>query len=242
MRLSVIFVRFGLRSMEDDALSQLVRATRARDWGLRVVDNWGNPETLTQLWDRVLREEARGGADVGVLLNSDCWVGAGWDDAVLNAFAQDPRVAVVGPTSNTGPAEPVPGVPSPRVRPDTEPDHPYRGWPVVVDVDRAGERAADLAFGQVRDCDVFGHCYAVRLAAFQYIGGLRPELDAGYTLYGSEQALSRRIRAAGYRTVAALGAYCYHVGEASGRAAAGKGAVDLAAERERGRALYFGPR
>jgi len=232
VRLSVIFVRFGLPEMEQDALAQLVRATRTRDWGLRIVDNWGNPETLTQLWNRVMYEEAVGGADVAVLLNSDCWVASGWDDAVLAAFASDPRIAVVGPQCNTGPSTAPPEVKQPRRR--------EKGWPECVDVDRAGARCAELAFGRIRDCEVFGHCYAVRLSTFLDLLGLRPELDAGYTLYGSEQALSKRIRAAGYRTVAALGAYCYHVGEASGRATASKGVIDLDAERARGRSLYFG--
>ena len=232
MRLSVVFVKFGLPDMELAALAQLVRATRARDWTLRVVDNWGNPETLTALWDRVLREEARAGAEVAVLLNSDCWVARGWDEAIVQAFDSDPQIAVVGPQSNTGPTTAPAEVRAPRLR--------ENGWPEVVDVDRAGSRCHELFGTQVRDAEVFGHCYAMRLDAFLAHEGLSPELRAGYTLYGSEQSLSRRFRASGLRTVCAMGAYCYHVGEASGRAAAKRGEVDLAAERARGRALYFG--
>ena len=230
MRFSVVFVRFGLPEMESDSLAQLIRATRARDWGLRVVDNWGNPETLTALWDRVIREEARAGACVITLLNSDCWVAADWDTHVMAAFASDPQIAVVGPQCNTGPTTAPPEVKQPRLR--------DKGWPEVVDVDRAGARCAEIGALRVRDCEVFGHCYAVRMLPFLAVGGLRPEVDAGYTFYGSEQSLSRRFRAAGHRTVAALGAYCYHVGEASGRAS-GSG-VDIEAERDRGRKLFFG--
>lgn len=232
MRFSVVFVRFGLQAMENDSLAQLVRATRAGDWTLRIVDNWRNPETLTALWDRVLREEARAGADVAVLLNSDCWVADGWDGAVIAAFNADPNIAVVGPQSNSGPTTAPAEIRVPRLR--------ENGWPEVDGVDRAGARCCELWDGQVRDAEVFGHCYAVQMKAFMAHEGLAPELRAGYTLYGSEQSLSRRFRASGLRTVCAMGTYCYHAGEMSGRAAQRRGEIDLDAERERGWRLYFG--
>lgn len=232
MRFTIIFVRFGLRAMEDNALAALVANTSAREWGLRVVDNWGNPETLTALWHRVGTEEVNNGADALCFLNSDCWVAPGWDREMFGALAREDGAAVVGPSSNCGP--------------QTAPDEAglvarlEGGWPDLASLAVVGERCQRLWGGTARDCEVYGHCYAIRAADWSLAWGLEPEIRLGYTLYGSEQSLSRRLRNSGRRVLVAPGAYCYHLGEASGRAATARGVVDLQAEREKGRQLFFG--
>ena len=231
MRTSVIFVRFGLRTMEDDALAFLVRSTWSKQWGLRVVDNIGNPETLVKLWDRVAREEAAGGAEVVCFLNSDCWVGEGWDDECVKVLA-DPRVAVCGPQCNMGPQTAAPEVPVPLVVP--------QGWPDWVGVNRAAAFCRRTWSGQFRESEVYGHCYAVRVDALRKADWLAPEIAGQYTFYGAEQSLSRRLREAGYVTGTAMGAFCFHAGEVSGRAAQARGEFDLEAERAKGRRLFFG--
>jgi GT2 family glycosyltransferase len=224
MRLSIVFVRFGLREMENEVLAHTIRETQERDLTIRIVDNWGNPESLTALWNRVCMEEVESGTDVLCLLNSDCWVGPGWWPAIVRVFRTRPDVAVCGPHSNCGPQT----APSELQQATTD------GWR-VRGLERASERCRELWRGRERECEIYGHCFCLRAADFAAAHGFFPELQQGYTLYGSEQSLSRRLRALNRKVVCAMDAYAFHLGQASGRLLP---AGTLAAELARGQQLY----
>lgn len=235
MRISVVFVRFGLPEMENRALACACAGARTRDVAYRVVDNWGNPETLTALWSRVLIEESCAASDLAVMLNSDCFLPTGWDAALVSAFVAHPDLGAAGPSANQGQDQEVP--------PGDigQPVHDAAGWPTQESVDRCATRCREVYGARVDDGDPYGFCYAIRVQATREIGFFDAEVRDGYTLYGSEQAFSRRLRAAGWRVGIVRGAYAYHLGGRSGQEGERRGVVDIATERRRGRELFFGP-
>lgn len=224
LKLSVVFVRFGLPEMEASSLKTLLANTNCRDLSLRVIDNWGNPESLTALWDRVCNEEIRAGKDVICLLNSDCWVAPGWWGPIEKIFEGSNRVAVCGPLSNCGPQTAPGEVPGAVF----DAAGPNPGW-----LANAANRCRELWPGQFSDCEIYGHCYCVHAAHLRAAKCFMPEVSEGFTLYGSEQALSSRLRKMQLRTVVVKDSYAFHLGQASG-----KKIKNLAEEQERGRELY----
>lgn len=216
--------------MEDATLGQLIANTRVREWSLRIVDNWGNPESLTSLWHRTLSEEFLAGADAACLLNSDCWVGEEWWPPIVQAL-EDPFVAVAGPQSNCGAQTAPSEITQPTVR----------GWiPDPPMLARAAKKCRELWPGQVREAEISGHCYCLRRDVWHRLSGFSVELRRGYTLYGSEWSLNARARSVGMKTVAVMDSYAFHVGQASGKRGQEAGILDLKEEQAKGRALFFG--
>lgn len=233
MKLSIIFVRFGLREMEDAVLAHTIRHTQGpRELCYRVVDNWGNVESLTSLWHRAVSSEFLSGASYVTLLNSDAWVAPGWWTRIESAFQTDERIAVVGPSSNEGPA---------RAASQIIPPSMVTSWQPNLDrLTVISQRIRQEMSDSIRDCEIYGHCWTVRRDAWSKMAGFAQELKEGYTLYGSESSFNRRCRVAGWRTVCAESAYVFHVGQLSGKYGEKEGIINLKAEVEKGLRIYEG--
>ena len=226
MKLGVVLVRFGLPEMENAVLQTLFENTVSKEWTLHIVDNWGNPETLTEVWNRKCADVIAAGSTGIVLLNNDCWVAPGWNLEIEAAFARDHELGICGPHSNCGQQTAPSDVPAPVL---LERGYPHLGW-----LANAAAKCRENWAGQTRPCEIYGHCMVIASRAFTALEGFQAELIKGYTLYGSEQSFSARSRAQGWKVECAMGSYAYHLGQASGR----KNPA-LAAEQERGRSLFL---
>lgn len=216
----VAFVRYSggkLRELEDAALAALARSSMLKSWSLDVIDNWDVNDPLTSIWQRVMRDSRH---DLVTYLNSDCFVAPRWDVETVHAFARDMTIGASGPSANMGAQT-------------AGPEIGDVADPTPEALVRASQRCAQFA-GQVRDCRIYGFCLTIRRAAWQDVGGF----NLAIPLYGADDEFCARLRARAWRTVAVLGAYCWHKGEASARVAEAAGRLRLAEERERGQRLY----
>ena len=227
MKLGIILVRFGIPDIEKEVVSTLFENTVSKEWTLHIVDNWGNPESLTEVWNRKCQDVISAGSTGIVLLNNDCWVAPGWNLEIEAAFARNHELGICGPHSNCG-SQTAPGeVPAPVL---LERGCPHPGW-----LANAAAKCRENWAGRTRPCEIYGHCMVIAARAFCALEGFQAELLRGYTLYGSEQSFSARARARGWASELAMGSYAYHLGQASGRRLP-PGA--LAREQERGRQIF----
>lgn len=213
----VCFVRYSggaIKGMEDAALATLCANTHAHDWSLRMVDNWDAREPLAALWNRVIDESTN---PYVCLLNSDCFVGPGWDVGVLAALSQK-TVGAVGPYANQGQQCAPDGI--------ADGDGTAPGQ-----LTRMARLCRERFAGQIRDARLYGFCLTVARTAWRAAGGFDPAVP----LYGNEEIFLERMKAKGWRAVIAQDSFAWHVGEASARVAQFAGRISVDAERERGR-------
>lgn len=154
--------------------------------------------------------------DVQVLLNNDTLPGAGWTDALLEAFAQAPDIGAVGPVSNyvSGPQQ----VATPCTRRDQ-----IEGWAWEWQRSNRG-----LWVGTER---LVGFCLALRKEAVAEVGLLDERFGIGTY---EDDDYCRRLRGAGWRLLIAPGSFVWHWGN---RTFAGNG-VDMMACQEKNATVF----
>jgi O-antigen biosynthesis protein len=162
-----------------------------QDGGLRQVVT--SPENRGFAWACNRGLEAATG-DVQVLLNNDTLPGAGWTDALLDAFSQAPDIGAVGPVSNyvSGPQQ----VATPCTRRDQ-----IEGWAWEWQRSNRG-----LWVGTER---LVGFCLALRREAIAEVGLLDERFGLGTY---EDDDYCRRLRAAGWRLLIAPGSFVWHWG------------------------------
>lgn len=144
---------------------------------------------------------ATAGRDV-VLLNSDCAVGPGWLEGMVDAASSSSLVATVTALTNHGSIVSVP-------RRNT----PVSQLPGGMDPTTAAERVARASL-RLRPTlpTAVGHCVLIRRLALDLVGGFDEAFGAGY---GEEVDFSLRALQAGLRHVCADDVFVYHRGGGS---------------------------
>jgi GT2 family glycosyltransferase len=135
--------------------------------------------------------EATTPADV-VVVNSDCVVTPGWFDGLRAAAESDTRIATVSAMADNATIASVPA--------DGEPGH-------VAEAVRAASRRL-----YPRIPTAIGHCFLVRRAALELVGGFDPAFSPGY---GEEVDFSQRCLLHGMVHVLADDVWVRHRGEGS---------------------------
>jgi len=141
-----------------------------------------------------------------LLVNADILLPPGAIEALADAAYGAPDVGTVTPLSNEASIVSVPG-PAGR---NPMPDLPAAAVLQNLAAQANGARGTEIPVG-------VGFCLFIRHDCLAAVGGFRPEIFAQG--YGEEVDFCLRARHAGYRHVAALGAYVAHQGGASFRAA-----------------------
>lgn len=162
--------------------------------------------------------------DVLVLLNDDTAVSIGWLER-LAPYLQQPRVGMVGPTTN-------------RTGNEAQVDAGYRTWAEFEGF--AAERAARHAGHTFEIPTLTMFCVAMRRALYEEIGPLDERFEIGLL---EDDDYSRRVRDAGYRLLCADDAFVHHFGETSfGKlAASGEYTRILETNRARFKAKWRAP-
>lgn len=208
----IIMVRFNLPEMEQQCLQAVIEYT---DWPihLTVVDNYESKERLGVLWNRLIGASR---CDYICLLNSDAIITPGSFERMMRAFEQDPKIAVVGPsTSSCGTVQAI-----------------ARGLEPEKAVEYSKE-VREKYEGQREEAELSGFCYLLRRKVWEELGGFSPE----FGFYGQETALNLSARYAGYRTVWVKDAFVFHHWNASIKAAEERGEMSVANERSLGMAI-----
>jgi len=145
------------------------------------------------------------GCDI-LLLNADILLPPGAVPALTEAAYTAPDVGTVTPLSNEASILSVPGPAGQNPMPDLA----AAGRLQMLSIQANGGRTAEIPVG-------VGFCLFMRHDCLAAVGGFRPEIFAQG--YGEEVDFCLRARHAGFRHIAALGAYVAHRGGTSFRAA-----------------------
>lgn len=216
-KVSIIVVTYNNVELTQGCIQSLLRNTTYPNYELIIVDNASSDDTRNYLRylsrtqanvTVVLNDRNLGFAaannqglrlatgDCLVLLNNDTVLPKGWIDPLLRHL-QDPQIGLVGPMTNA-------------VGNEAKVDVDY------VDLEHMeafADRHVARHRGRTFDISMLAmFCVAMRREVFERIGLLDEAFGIGMF---EDDDYSRRIQAAGLRTVCAQDAYIHHYGQAS---------------------------
>ncbi|MEI4487862.1 glycosyltransferase [Frigidibacter sp. MR17.14] len=139
-----------------------------------------------------------------VLLNSDTVVLPGWLDRLAGCFARHPRIGIVGPLSNAGGWQSIPGFGSEGSPPSNRIPSDDR---TLEQIQRLCVTLADQLEPPIIE-QVNGFCLAIRAEVLDSIGLLD---DVNFPMgYGEEVDFNLRAQDAGFLCAVAIDCFVYH--------------------------------
>ncbi|WP_436839571.1 glycosyltransferase [Pseudomonas brassicacearum] len=218
-KVSIVLVTYNNLNLTIQCVNSILRNTTWPNYQLIVVDNGsedGTGDYLERLRQEVptakviLNPDNRGFAtannqglreadgDILLLLNNDTVVPDGWLEPLLRHL-RDPSIGLVGPVTNA-------------VGNEAKIEVPYPGIQQMQDF---ADRYTEARKGQSFDISMLAmFCVAFRRGILEEVG----ELDEAFGIgLFEDDDYSRRVQAAGYRTVCAEDAFIHHYGQASFR-------------------------
>ena len=193
-RLGIIIVQYGKQTDFLRRCAERLRFTIPSDAFLIEYDNTEHNHNLSMLWNRLA--ERCFDCDYICFLNPDVLIPDGTFQRLIEVLDKNPDIAVVGPSSNSGPTkmEEVFSVPNP---------------PQLSDLHRLQFAANYHAVmrGSIRDTEIFGHFYMIRRWIFDCY-----KWDERFSFFGQDTDLNLRLRADGFRVCQVRAAYAWHWG------------------------------
>ena len=218
-KVSIVLVTYNNLNLTIQCVNSILRNTTWPNYQLIVVDNGsedGTGDYLERLRQEVptakviLNPDNRGFAaannqglreadgDILLLLNNDTVVPDGWLDPLVRHL-RDPSIGLVGPVTNT-------------VGNEAKIDVSYTDIQQMQDF---ADRYTEAHKGQSFDISMLAmFCVAFRRGILEEVGYLDEAFGIGMF---EDDDYSRRVQAAGYRTVCAEDAFIHHYGQASFR-------------------------
>ncbi|BBP58657.1 hypothetical protein PHLH4_22470 [Pseudomonas sp. St316] len=218
-KVSIVLVTYNNLNLTVQCVNSILRNTTWPNYQLIVVDNGsqdGTGDYLERLRQEVpaakviLNPDNRGFAaannqglreadgDILLLLNNDTVVPGGWLDPLVRHL-RDPSIGLVGPVTNA-------------VGNEAKIEVSYTDIPQMQDF---ADRYTEARKGQSFDISMLAmFCVAFRRDILEAVGYLDEAFGIGMF---EDDDYSRRVQAAGYRTVCAEDAFIHHYGQASFR-------------------------
>ena len=218
-KVSIVLVTYNNLNLTIQCVNSILRNTTWPNYQLIVVDNGsedGTKDYLERLRDEVpktkiiLNPENRGFAaannqglrdadgDVLLLLNNDTVVPGGWLDPLV-LHLRDSSIGLIGPVTNT-------------VGNEAKIEVSYTD---IQQMQAFADRYTEAHKGQFFDIPMLAmFCVAFRRGILDEVGYLDEAFGIGMF---EDDDYSRRVQAAGYRTVCAEDAFVHHYGQASFR-------------------------
>ena len=194
----IIVVRYNLFEIEQQCIESVLQRTNW-EYRLTVVDNYETKKPIGVLWNELIDASS---FSFICLLNSDTVVTEGWLTRLMSTFSFDPRIAVVGPSTNmAGSVQKI------------APELPFEK------MEEFARKLASEWKGQWDKASLSGFCYLLRKDVWEKLGGFHPD----FRHYGQESYFNWLCEKNGLWTVWRKDAFVWHWGRASVKAAVERG-------------------
>lgn len=215
-KIDIVFIRYNCKDMEQKALDSIISITNRNNISCRIfdIDNYDaekktNIKSLTTWWNELTNNNE---SDYVCYINTDTIIrDPEWLNKMCDILKSDPRIAAVGPMTNTS------YLPEQLVS-----DSKYKS--VTSKPGRQYKIVQDLS----------GFCFLLKKSVWRRLGGFNPK----FTFYGAETEFFHRVNLSGLKVAVCENTFVYHEGAASLREAEKRGEMSEEAERNKGRALY----
>jgi GT2 family glycosyltransferase len=209
MKLDILVVSYHARKELAQTLASIALFS-APGYRLTVHDNTSKNYSLTWLWNSFVRRSRR---EFIALVNSDVFVGPGWDTEALALLESDKTIGNVSPVSNC-PAHKTLG-------PIPEPNEHALEW---IEKLTEGIKTSPTRFHVGTDHTlVVGHCMVFRTSVFRHVAGF----DERFPFANNDWDFNQRLVKAGFKMGVALHAPCLHWWNASTKDAKAKGIAPI---------------
>jgi GT2 family glycosyltransferase len=205
MKLDILVVSFHARKELAQTLASIARFS-APGYRLTVHDNTQKNYSLTWLWNSFVKRSRR---EFIALVNSDVFLGPGWDTEAMALLEDDKTVGNVSPVTNC---------PSHRdLAPIPDPNEHALDW---IEKLTDGLKGLPTRFHVgTKHTLVVGHCMVFPTSAFKHIGGF----DERFPFANNDWDFNERLVKAGFKMGVCLHATSLHWWNASTKEAKAKG-------------------